>query len=85
MQHVVSSRSRGAYFRVPFKEGCDIVDREYFAGARINDVPSDSGGIASENCDAAMEGLFADRVPPWTRVHPIIRRRGPSGLLGKNG
>ena len=55
-------RSRGAYFRVPFKEGCDIVDREYFAGAWINDAPSDSGGVASDNCDAAMESLFADRI-----------------------
>lgn len=52
-------RSRGAYFRVPFKEGCDIVDRAYFAGAWINDAPSDSGGVASDNCDAGMESLFA--------------------------
>jgi hypothetical protein len=47
---------------VPFKEGCDIVDREYFAGAWINDAPSDSGGVASDNCDAGMESLFADRI-----------------------
>lgn len=55
-------RSRGAYFRLPFKDGCTIVDREYFAGAWINDAPSTAGTVASDNCDAAMKNLFVDRI-----------------------
>lgn len=53
-------RSRGAYVRLPHRSGCEIVHREYFIGAWVNDCPTSAA--AENGVGAAIEVLYRNRV-----------------------
>ncbi|MEM9379037.1 MAG: serine hydrolase [Planctomycetota bacterium] len=53
-------RSRGAYVRLPHRSGCEIVHREYFIGAWVNDCPTATA--ADNGVGAAIATLYRDRV-----------------------
>lgn len=61
-------RSRGAYVRVPYRNGCNTLYREYFIGAWVNDATSSTD--ANNSVGIGMTTLYAqvlrDALATWS-------------------
>lgn len=53
-------RSRGGFMSLPFRSGCDTVQRDYFLGAWVNDATESTS--ANDAVGAGIATLFTDRI-----------------------